>query len=227
MIHLNVTKLNIPPFFKPRQIILFVLHRTVMSKPREFAHLIRNKFGSADNINHIRAVENTPSSSAPDDAFVTSPATVITLSAGNSNSLPGHGATSQVAESLNYFVLCIVGRKKMLLNFYCCLTNDLVLLFFQAIGQSAIVPAASQGSGGGKYTSEEGSECGSSVTSESMAGGLHMSPRHNAVGTNLGLSMGLESFFQELQERREEVDRLREEMEQVKVWYICLMDLVM
>lgn len=44
-----------------------------------------------------------------------------------------------------------------------------------------------------------------------------MSPRHNVVGTNLGLSMGLESFFQELQERREEVDRLREEMEQVKV----------
>lgn len=24
-----------------------------MSKPREFAHLIRNKFGSADNINSI------------------------------------------------------------------------------------------------------------------------------------------------------------------------------
>jgi hypothetical protein len=48
-----------------------------------------------------------------------------------------------------------------------------------------------------------------------MAGGLHMSPRHNVVGTSLGL--GLESFFQELQERREEVDRLREEMEQVKV----------
>lgn len=25
--------------------------RSVMSKPREFAHLIKNKFGSADNIN--------------------------------------------------------------------------------------------------------------------------------------------------------------------------------
>ena len=91
----------------------------------------------------------------------------------------------------------------------------MTLYYVQTIGQSAIVPATSQGSGGGKYTSEEGSECGSSVTSESMAGGLHMSPRHNVVGTSLGL--GLESFFQELQERREEVDRLREEMEQVKV----------
>lgn len=82
-----------------------------------------------------------------------------------------------------------------------------------AVSASAVVPAASQGSGGGKYTSEEGSECGSSVTSESMPGGLHMSPRHIAVGT----SSGLESFFQELQERREEVERLREEMEHVKV----------
>jgi hypothetical protein len=27
--------------------------RTVMSKPREFAHLIKNKFGSADNINSL------------------------------------------------------------------------------------------------------------------------------------------------------------------------------
>ena len=66
-----------------------------MSKPREFAHLIRNKFGSADNINHIRAIENTPSLSAQEDSLVTSQATVSTLSAGNSNSLPGHGVASQ------------------------------------------------------------------------------------------------------------------------------------
>lgn len=85
---------------------------------------------------------------------------------------------------------------------------------------SGVIHAASQGSGGGKYTSEEGSECGSSVTSESMPGGLHMSPRHNAVAASLGLSLGLDSFFQELQERREEVDRIREEMEHVKVCYL-------
>lgn len=57
------------------------------------------------------------------------------------------------------------------------------------------------------------------MTSESMPGGLHMSPRHNAVGASLGLSLGLDSFFQELQERREEVERLREEMDHVKVTY--------
>lgn len=29
----------------------------VMSKPREFAHLIKNKFGSADNINQLSSSE--------------------------------------------------------------------------------------------------------------------------------------------------------------------------
>ena len=50
-----------------------------------------------------------------------------------------------------------------------------------------------------------------------MPGGLHMSPRHNAVPSYLGL----ESFFLELQERREEVERLREEMDNVKVATVC------
>ena len=74
----------------------FNLLRTVMSKPREFAHLIRtsgfrNKFGSADNISHIRAVESTSNSATTDEVLVSSPATT-TLSAGNSNSLPGHSS---------------------------------------------------------------------------------------------------------------------------------------
>lgn len=91
-----------------------------MSKPREFAHLIRNKFGSADNINHIRAVEHTPSLSAPDDALVTSPATVSTLSAGNSNSLPGHGTTSQVGH-------CFV---REIFSSLCFSTNFFHLFYF-------------------------------------------------------------------------------------------------
>lgn len=32
---------------------------SVMSKPREFAHLIKNKFGSADNINQMSSSEYT------------------------------------------------------------------------------------------------------------------------------------------------------------------------
>lgn len=68
-----------------------------MSKPREFAHLIRNsgfrnKFGSADNISNIRAVESTSNSATTDEVLVSSPASATTLSAGNSNSLPGHSS---------------------------------------------------------------------------------------------------------------------------------------
>jgi len=169
---------GIPGHRAPKQVLRGVGMgiKTVMSKPREFAHLIRNKFGSADNINHMAPHSSHPVvATGTDEVYSTSTA----LSAGNSNSLPGH--SSQPVASA---------------------------------AQASVVPAASQGSGGGKYTSEEGSECGSSVTSESIAGGLHMSPRHNVVGTSLGLS--LDPFFQELQERREEVDRLREEMEHVK-----------
>lgn len=32
---------------------------SVMSKPREFAHLIKNKFGSADNINQLSSSKLT------------------------------------------------------------------------------------------------------------------------------------------------------------------------
>ncbi len=78
-----------------------------MSKPREFAHLIRNKFGSADNINNLsRNGDNaTPGSiqtghATAEEAYSANIAT--TLSAGNSNSLPGHG--SQVFRHLFPFV---------------------------------------------------------------------------------------------------------------------------
>ena len=66
-----------------------------MSKPKEFAHLIRNRFGSADNINHIRpAAENVPTAVAPDEIFPTNSTAAVAggLAAGNSNSLPGHGS---------------------------------------------------------------------------------------------------------------------------------------
>ena len=33
------------------------LHRTVISKPKEIAHLIKNKFGSADNIKELAGEE--------------------------------------------------------------------------------------------------------------------------------------------------------------------------
>lgn len=60
-----------------------------MSKPREFAHLIRNKFGSADNISNLRVVEAATNPAILDETSVSSTVT-SNLSAGNSNSLPGH-----------------------------------------------------------------------------------------------------------------------------------------
>ncbi len=178
-----------------------------MAKPREFAHLIRNRFGSADNISNIRPVEGTPNPATADEIFIANSTANIGLSAGNSNSLPGHG--TQVGWQLSCRYMIILNDRLIAYEFL--ITNFLNIQ--PAVVSTAVVPAASQGSGGGKYTSEEGSECGSSVTSESIPGGLHMSPRHNTASAH----SGLESFFQELQERREEVDRLREEMEHVKV----------
>lgn len=68
-------------------------YRSVITKPKEFAHLIRNKFGSADNISHIRALEGSSTNpGAPDEFFVTSPSSSSVLNAGNSSSLPGHAS---------------------------------------------------------------------------------------------------------------------------------------
>ncbi len=86
--------------------------RTVMWKPREFAHLIRNRFGSADNINNISrngdavaaaaAGISTASAStgvAAPTGEDTYPGPAAALTPGQSNSLPGHG--SQVIVTYN------------------------------------------------------------------------------------------------------------------------------
>ncbi|XP_073978801.1 transmembrane and coiled-coil domain 2 protein Dmtn isoform X8 [Rhodnius prolixus] len=51
---------------QPREVLRDVGQglKSVMSKPREFAHLIRNKFGSADNINSLSKDEKTHHGSA-------------------------------------------------------------------------------------------------------------------------------------------------------------------
>lgn len=36
--------------------------KTIVSKPKEFAHLLRNKFGSADNISGLESLQNDPNS---------------------------------------------------------------------------------------------------------------------------------------------------------------------
>nr|CAD7392792.1 unnamed protein product [Timema cristinae] len=145
---------------------------TVMSKPREFAHLIKNKFGSADNINTMS--RNGDGGSVEDEKAHHGSAT-----------LPGN---------------CSLGGG----------------------GGSA---HASSSAGAIKLASDEGSVC-SSVTSGSVP--HQVSPHHNNNNNNsqgnqhhggyhlTSATFNLEPIFVELQDRREELERLREEMEGVK-----------
>ncbi|PNF30746.1 hypothetical protein B7P43_G06175 [Cryptotermes secundus] len=138
------------------------LSGTVMSKPREFAHLIKNKFGSADNINTL--ARNGDNVSVDEDKTHHGSAT-----------LPG---------------ACSLGSAH-----------------------------ASSSAGVMKFASEEGSEC-SSVTSGSIPAGnvTHQSSPHHPATLHLPDTYSLEPIFTELQERREEIDRLREELESVKAF---------
>ncbi|KAL0122306.1 hypothetical protein PUN28_007205 [Cardiocondyla obscurior] len=135
---------------------------SVMSKPREFAHLIKNKFGSADNINTLSHgstfyVNDTPHAGNGDNASVEEDKTHH-----GSATLPGG---------------CSLGST-----------------------QSAAM----------KFPSEEGSEC-SSVTSESGPGSRGQP--HTCHSNN---ALSLKSIFAELQEHRENLDRMREKLDAVK-----------
>jgi hypothetical protein len=81
---------------------------------------------------------------------------------------------------------------------------------------------ASSSAGVIKFASEEGSEC-SSVTSGSIPAGniTHHSSPHNPAALHLPAAYNLEPLFTEMQERRDEIERLREELESVKV-RLCL-----
>ncbi|XP_020278428.1 transmembrane and coiled-coil domains protein 2 isoform X5 [Pseudomyrmex gracilis] len=139
--------------------------KTVMSKPREFAHLIKNKFGSADNINTL---------SHGSTFYVND-----TTHAGN-----GDNASVEDADKTHHGSATLPGG--------CSLGST----------QSAAAM---------KFPSEEGSEC-SSVTSESGPGSRgqpHACHSNNAV-------MSLKSIFAELQEHRENLDRMREKLDSVK-----------
>ncbi|KAK0182194.1 hypothetical protein PV327_000356 [Microctonus hyperodae] len=137
---------------------------SVMSKPREFAHLIKNKFGSADNINTLSHgstfyVNDPPHAGTGDNGSVEDEKTHH-----GSATLPGG---------------CSLGSTH------------------------SAAPV--------KFPSEEGSEC-SSVTSESGPGSRGQA--HTCHSNNAAFS--LKSIFSELQEHRENFDRMREKLETVK-----------
>ncbi|XP_039295357.1 transmembrane and coiled-coil domains protein 2 isoform X2 [Nilaparvata lugens] len=134
--------------------------KSVMSKPREFAHLIRNKFGSADNINSL--TRNEENNGLEEERTHHGSATLPgNCSLGGS----GHGGSGSAT--------------------------------------------------GGKFASEENSEC-SSVTSESIPGANTASP-HSSNPANLPPPpASLDNLIAELHSRKQEIDRLKDKLETFK-----------
>ncbi|XP_055701520.1 transmembrane and coiled-coil domains protein 2 isoform X2 [Phlebotomus papatasi] len=150
------------------------LSGSVMSKPREFAHLIKNKFGSADNINQL--------SSNPE-------LNTLNLAGMESHSQHGAGGTSTPNNTM------VVTMPP---------TNQVI---------------TSGGGGSGKFNSENDSEC-SSVTSDSLPAGSGK----NQLGAN---TVVLKAIIAELQERRDESDKLREKMERFEAMQKEMSDLAL
>ena len=89
----------------------------------------------------------------------------------------------------------------------------MVIIQLPVVSTPVAAPGISKGSDGALYTSsEDGSQYDSSMmtySSKRTPEGFHSTPKKN--------HSGLEPLFQEIQERREECDRLRQEIENVKV----------
>ncbi|XP_055687075.1 transmembrane and coiled-coil domains protein 2 isoform X3 [Lutzomyia longipalpis] len=148
---------------------------SVMSKPREFAHLIKNKFGSADNINQLSSTWYT------DPELNT-----LNLAGMESQSQHGAGGTST--------------------------PNNTMIVTIPPTNQAG-------GGGSGKFNSENDSEC-SSVTSDSLPAGSGK----NQLGANAVL---LKAIIGELQERRDECEKLREKMDRFETMQKEMSDLAL
>ncbi|XP_044581802.1 transmembrane and coiled-coil domains protein 2 isoform X5 [Cotesia glomerata] len=140
---------------------------SVMSKPREFAHLIKNKFGSADNINTLSLDSNGST------FYVNDPPRAGTGDNGSIEEEKTHHGSATLPGG------CSLGSTH------------------------SAAPV--------KFPSEEGSEC-SSVTSESGPGSRGQA--HACHSNNAAFS--LKSIFVELQEHRENFERMREKLETLK-----------
>ncbi|KYN36956.1 Transmembrane and coiled-coil domains protein 1 [Trachymyrmex septentrionalis] len=155
---------------------------TVMSKPREFAHLIKNKFGSADNINTLSRQALVLDNILTCHLCVSTDGSTFYV---NDTPHAGNGDNASVEDDKTHH-------------------------------GSATLPGgcslgSTQSAAAMKFPSEEGSEC-SSVTSESGPGSRGQP--HTCHSNNAALS--LKSIFAELQEHRENLDRMREKLDSVK-----------
>ncbi|KOX80611.1 Transmembrane and coiled-coil domains protein 1 [Melipona quadrifasciata] len=159
----------------------------VMSKPREFAHLIKNKFGSADNINTLSREQNS---------LVLVLDNILTCDV----CVPADGSTFYVNDTPR------AGNG-----------DNASVEDEKAHHGSATLPGgcslgSTHSAAAMKFPSEEGSEC-SSVTSESGPGSRGQA--HTCHSSN-NAALSLKSIFSELQEHRENLERMKDKLEGLK-----------
>ncbi|XP_022915676.1 transmembrane and coiled-coil domains protein 2 isoform X4 [Onthophagus taurus] len=173
------------------------LSGTVMSKPREFAHLIKNKFGSADNISqlsntHVEDNIGTQHSSTPPglkrmvlnkgvSAWYIGPGTTGSDGSGTNG---GAGGSDQGEKNHH-------GSATLPANLHVATSHN-------SMSQNA--PP--------KF-SDDGSECSSVVTSESI-------DRYGRAQEDPNQEYNLKVILKELQARSQEMDRLKEKVERTK-----------
>ncbi|KAK9745867.1 GSKIP domain [Popillia japonica] len=131
---------------------------SVMSKPREFAHLIKNKFGSADNISQLSRPGTT----------------------GSEGSGTNGGAGSEQGEKTHH------GSATLPANLHSATSHN---------SMSQNVPQ--------KFPSDEGSECSSVMTSESIE-------RYGRGQEDVSQDSKLKALYNELQTKQQECARLRD-----------------
>jgi len=141
-----------------------------LTKPKEFAHLIRNKFGSADNISSLTSKDDEDER----------------RSHHGSASLPREGSTGGS-------VLSDKIRQSSFEDPRHCASDD---------GHISVPRSASSITSG----SERGAEY--------LAQDVEVSPRHSATN-----SLGLKTLMAEINNLREETERLREELEGQQVQF--------
>ncbi|XP_053681008.1 transmembrane and coiled-coil domains protein 1 isoform X1 [Anopheles nili] len=173
------------------------LSATVISKPRKFAHLIRNKFGSADNINQLTSTWYTGSAADSELSGMD-----VTGGAEGQQTTPntsGPGAGTGQSNQHNTSISDSEGRRAGGAH-------------GQAAGQHQQLHAMSSGhrhhgpGPGGKY-SEHDSEC-SSVTSDSIPLG---SDKHRLSCSQRCVN------YKALAELRDEYQKLKERLDRVEL----------
>ncbi|XP_018018135.1 transmembrane and coiled-coil domains protein 1 isoform X2 [Hyalella azteca] len=198
----------------------------LISKPREFAHLLKNKFGSVDNIKEILSDEDRDEEKTHHGSATLPPG--VSLSSISPNTVAS--ATAAVATN------CILQQSATASQILPININSSGGGGHHSGGGGGGGSSGGGGGSGGGVPSEEDSECNSSLTSESIPGLAHhthhlhhhqhlASPRavtnqnfcvQDGSGVDLGGYLAMEHILSATHETRSEMERLREEIDTIK-----------